>query len=75
VVASNRGALPETCGDAALLVDPDDHSALADAVMAAVGDEQVARRLREAGLARAQGFSWDRAAREVDAVLRDAAGD
>jgi glycosyltransferase involved in cell wall biosynthesis len=73
VVASNRGALPETCGDAALLVDPDDHAAIADAVMAAVGDEQVARRLRDAGLARAAGFSWDRAAREVDAVLCDAA--
>ena len=29
VVAADRGALPETCGDAALLVDPDDRDALA----------------------------------------------
>jgi glycosyltransferase involved in cell wall biosynthesis len=73
VVASNRGALPETCGDAALLVDPDDHDAIADAVLAAASDESVAGRLRAAGTARAAGFSWDRATREVDAVLRDAA--
>ncbi|MFZ0090178.1 MAG: glycosyltransferase family 1 protein, partial [Solirubrobacteraceae bacterium] len=33
VVAANRAALPETCGDAALLVDPDDPGALATAVV------------------------------------------
>jgi glycosyltransferase involved in cell wall biosynthesis len=65
VVASNAGALPETCGDAALLVDPRDPSAIADAVDRAVGDE----RLRTAGLARAAQFSWDRTARAIDALL------
>jgi glycosyltransferase involved in cell wall biosynthesis len=73
VVASNRGALPETCGDAALLVDPQDASAIAEAVLAVALDEAVAHRLRESGLARAAHFSWDRAAREVDAVLSEAA--
>jgi glycosyltransferase involved in cell wall biosynthesis len=73
VVASNRGALPETCGDAALLVDPDDHDAIADAVLSAALDASAAQRLRRAGLARAATLSWERAAREVDAVLRDAA--
>jgi len=65
VVASNAGALPETCGDAALLVDPNDPSAIADAVQRAIGDE----RLRAAGLRRAAQFSWDRTAREIDALL------
>ena len=65
VVASSAGALPETCGDAALLVDPDDPSAIADAVARAIGDE----RLRAAGLRRAAQFSWDRTTREVDALL------
>ena len=32
VVASNAAALPETCGDAALLVDPRDASGFADAL-------------------------------------------
>ena len=65
VVASNAGALPETCGDAALLVDPTDQTAIADAVERAIGDE----RLRAAGLARAAQFSWDRTVGEIDALL------
>ena len=66
VVASSAGALPETCGDAALLVDPNDQTAIADAVERAIGDE----RLMAAGIARAAQFSWDRTAREIDALLR-----
>jgi len=69
VVASNRGALPETCGDAALLVDPDDQRALADAVLTAATDEGERARLRAAGRARAAQFSWDRTARETDAAI------
>ena len=65
VVASDRGALPEVTGDAALLVDPDDAAGLTEAILSAIGDE----RLREAGLARARPFTWERAARETDAVL------
>jgi glycosyltransferase involved in cell wall biosynthesis len=69
VVASNRAALPETCADAALLVDPQDHDALAEAVIAAALDEAIAHRLRGAGLRRAAEFSWDRTVREIDALL------
>ncbi len=65
VVASNRGALPEVCGNAAILVDPTDATGLAEAIVAAVGDE----RLQTAGLARARSFSWERTARETDAVI------
>ena len=35
VVASDRGALPQTCGDAALLVDPDDEEGFAAALLRA----------------------------------------
>jgi glycosyltransferase involved in cell wall biosynthesis len=65
VVASDRGALPEVCGNAALLVDPTDPAALAEAILAARGDE----RLRSAGLARAHPFTWERTARETDALI------
>lgn len=65
VVAADRGALPETCGDAALLVDPLDQDAIADAVLAALGDEG----LRERGLRRAAQFSWERTVRELRAAL------
>jgi glycosyltransferase involved in cell wall biosynthesis len=65
VVASNRGALPATCGGAALLVDPDDHMAIADAIEEAIGDEDLAA----AGIARAARFSWERTAENVDNVV------
>lgn len=65
VVASDRTALPEVCGDAALLVDPDDPDALTEAILAAIGDE----RLRAAGLARARSFTWERTARETDSLI------
>jgi glycosyltransferase involved in cell wall biosynthesis len=65
VVASDRASLPEVCGDAALLVDPLDQASIADAVMAAMGSDQ----LRERGLRRAAEFSWDRTASELTALL------
>jgi glycosyltransferase involved in cell wall biosynthesis len=69
VVASNRAALPETCGDAALLVDPADASAIADAVVAAAGDEATRGPLIEAGRARAARFTWERTARATDQAI------
>ncbi len=75
VVAASRGALPETCGDAALLVDPDDASALVRAVRIAVGHEATRGALRAAGLRRAAAFSWDRTAARVHELLIGLAGD
>jgi glycosyltransferase involved in cell wall biosynthesis len=69
VVAANRAALPETCGDAAVLVDPDDPHAVATALQDAVGDVALRGRLREAGLRRSAELSWERTARATDAVL------
>jgi glycosyltransferase involved in cell wall biosynthesis len=65
VVAADAGALPETCGGAALLADPRDPVAIADAVERAAGDE----RLGAAGIARAANFTWESTARLVDSLL------
>jgi glycosyltransferase involved in cell wall biosynthesis len=68
VVASDRGALPETCGRAALLVDPEDTQELARAALeAAAGAER--RRLVDAGLERVGSFTWDRTARLIDELI------
>jgi glycosyltransferase involved in cell wall biosynthesis len=67
VVASDRAALPEACGGAALLVDPDDPDAFAAALIRAAGPERA--RLVEAGRARAAGLSWARSAESVDAAI------
>lgn len=73
VVAADRAALPETCGDAALLVDPDDPHAVSGALWTAVGDASPRARLRAAGLRRAAQLSWRRTAQGVDAILNAAA--
>lgn len=74
VVAADAGALPETCGDAALLADPDDTEALTSAVLSCLDDAALAQRLRAAGPERARSFTWDRTARELDAVVGEASG-
>jgi glycosyltransferase involved in cell wall biosynthesis len=69
VVAANRGALPEVAGDAALLVDPGDGDALADALATAARPGPERDRLVAAGLERAAGYTWERAARLVDELM------
>lgn len=67
VVAADRAALPEACGGAALLVDPDDPDAFAAALLEAAGPE--CERLVAAGRERAAGLSWERTAEQVDAAI------
>jgi glycosyltransferase involved in cell wall biosynthesis len=67
VVAADRAALPEACGGAALLADPDDPDAFAAALLEAAGPER--ERLTAAGRARAASLSWRRSAELVDAAV------
>jgi glycosyltransferase involved in cell wall biosynthesis len=69
VVAAAAGALPETVGEAGLLVDPADPEAFAGELIAASCDRQTRDRLVEAGLERAAGFSWARTAELTDATI------
>ena len=71
VVAANRSALPETCGDAALLVDPDDPVAFAEAAVSAAIDDAVRTPLAAAGLVRAAEFTWERTAVRTDALIEE----
>jgi glycosyltransferase involved in cell wall biosynthesis len=73
VLTSNNSALPEIAGDAALLVDPTDVDAIADAMLRLSQDEALRQRLIEAGYANVKRFSWEKAARETLAVLLEAA--
>ncbi len=65
VVTSNVSSLPEVVGDAALLVDPRDAEAIADAVERILTDEPLRRKLIEKGLARSRDFSWERSVRRI----------
>ena len=73
VVTSNVSSLPEVAGDAALLADPYDPVAIADAIHAVLTDESLRRDLRQKGLARAQQFSWEASARRVHEIYRQVA--
>jgi glycosyltransferase involved in cell wall biosynthesis len=74
VMAANNSALPEIAGDAALLVDPLDVEAIAQAMLRLSQDEALRQRLIAAGYENLKRFSWEKAARETLAVLVEAAG-
>ena len=69
VVAADRGALPETCGGAALLVDPGDETALAEAVLTAATEDATRTRLVAAGRDRAAALTWRSAAEQTDELI------
>lgn len=62
VITSTASCLPEIAGDAALLVDPLDADALAQAMRRVLDDERLRVKLSEAGERRAQQFTWARTA-------------
>jgi glycosyltransferase involved in cell wall biosynthesis len=70
VLCSNASSLPEVVGDAALLFDPEEPEAIAEALRTTAKDAALRERLRVEGLRRAAEFSWDRAARETVEVYR-----
>jgi glycosyltransferase involved in cell wall biosynthesis len=65
VACSNRGALPEVAGDAALLFDPDQPPSIATAVQKLLTDPAERKRLSGLGRANAARFSWAATARET----------
>lgn len=70
VVTSDRSAMPEVAGGAALLADPRDPAAIAHHLTTIVGDEKLAERLRQAGLARAAQLRWETFAQANLAIYR-----
>jgi glycosyltransferase involved in cell wall biosynthesis len=63
VACSNASSLPEVAGDAALLFDPHEETAIAAAVLRLLEDPAEAGRLRARGLQRVREFTWERTAR------------
>jgi glycosyltransferase involved in cell wall biosynthesis len=70
VAAADAGAIPEVCGDVAVLFDPTDVESIAAGILAV---DERREELSERGLARAAGFTWDETAREHEAVYVAAA--
>ena len=72
VVTSNVSALPEVAGDAALLVDPYDPVAIADAIHDVLTNDSLRSLLCKKGRQRASQFSWEASARRVREIYRQA---
>ena len=70
VVTSNVSSLPEVVGDAALMVDPHDVRALAEAMQEFLSDRDLRIEMVRRGVVRAQRFSWSQAARKLLDVYR-----
>jgi glycosyltransferase involved in cell wall biosynthesis len=70
VVASTAGALPEVCGDAAVLVPPDDAAGLAEALRRLLTSPAEREARSMAGIARARGFRWSTVAAQLEAIYR-----
>ncbi len=72
VVCSDASSLPEVAGQAALLVDPLDTEAWAEALRRVTTDQDLRRTLVEHGSEQVRRFSWRRAAQETLQVLEEA---
>jgi glycosyltransferase involved in cell wall biosynthesis len=73
-VCSNTTSLPEVAGDAAVGVHPGSIREIAAGIQQVLDDPDLAARLRAAGQARAEQFSWDEAARLTLQVYEKARG-
>ncbi len=69
VVASDRGGLPEACGGAATLVDPDDLPAVTAALRSLVADPARLAARKAAAVARAAGAGWSTTAAALLAAV------
>lgn len=69
VIASNVSSLPEVVGDAAVLIDPYSIDELAAAMSAMANDTKLCNAYQQAGLARADQFSWAKTGQRTVEVL------
>jgi glycosyltransferase involved in cell wall biosynthesis len=71
VIAGNRSALPEVCGDAAELIDPFSEDDLASGLLRLATDETRRTGLVALGLRRAEQFKWEKAVADTLGVYRE----
>lgn len=72
VITANVSCMPEVAGEAAMLVDPRDPEAIADAVWRIATDQGLVEGLVHAGERRAADFGWPAAAAATLSVYRHA---
>lgn len=71
VLTSNRSALAEVAGDAALLVNPESVEELSEALRKMIAGPQLREELRQRGLARAVRYTWPKAVENTWKVYQE----
>jgi glycosyltransferase involved in cell wall biosynthesis len=71
VVTSDVSSMPEIAGDSAVLVDPKDTNAIAEAVHKLISEESYKNDIIEKGLENVKRFSWEKCAKEISILLRN----
>jgi glycosyltransferase involved in cell wall biosynthesis len=69
VVTSNVTSMPEVAGGAAILVDPTDEEALAEAMFIGLTDQALRKNLVKEGLVNARRYTWSKGARQLQKLL------
>jgi len=69
VIASDRSSLPEVCGDAALLVNPDDPREIAQSMIRIYKEKDLKEKLISKGYDNIKRFSWDKSAEEFWEII------
>ncbi|MBM4359458.1 MAG: glycosyltransferase family 4 protein [Deltaproteobacteria bacterium] len=72
VVTSKVSAMPEVVGEAALLADPLDLDDVARQIRRLATEPSLREELRQRGIERAEGFRWEKCAREHLEIYREA---
>lgn len=74
VVCSDRGALPEVVGEAALMVSPVNALEISEALISVLADDSLKEKLVSKGYERASHFDWNKTAWIIYNGLTDACG-
>lgn len=73
ILAADTSCIPEVCGDAAVLLPPNDPDAWADAATQVLRDDPHRESLAHKAADRAGAFTWERTWRELDEVFDEVA--
>lgn len=71
VITSNVSSLPEVAGDSALIVDPYNSDAIANAIKRIFDDAMLRESLITKGFERIKSFDWDKSARQLHTIYTD----
>lgn len=71
VLTSNRSALPQVGGDAAVLIDPYDSNSIAQGLSDLMNKHELREKIRLLGMTRAKLFPWSRTIEETYAVYSE----